>query len=165
MSETLTLSEAAQRAGVSRSTIRRRHEAGKFPNAHLDGGEWRIPIEDLEDAGLVHRAAYSVTTLGPMRVDPGIPGYGPMPAHPAQSEPAQRPPDAQPTAREHELLAQIAHEREGRLVAEAIAHERGLALADFRSRAIESAPERTNAPRAIEARGARWWDRVRALPG
>jgi hypothetical protein len=47
-----TLSDAAQRVGVSRSTLRRRREQGSFPNAYRDAaGQWRIPIEDLLAAG------------------------------------------------------------------------------------------------------------------
>lgn len=49
----LTMSEAAEQCVVSRSTIRRRQEAGDFPNAYKDGeGAWRIPIRDLQLAGL-----------------------------------------------------------------------------------------------------------------
>ena len=49
----LTLSEAAEACGVSRSTIRRKHEAGEFPNAYKAGpigdqignvGEILIPV-------------------------------------------------------------------------------------------------------------------------
>lgn len=48
-----TLTEAVQRTGASRSTIRRYREAGKFPNAYKDtAGTWRFPLEDLLAVGL-----------------------------------------------------------------------------------------------------------------
>lgn len=48
-----TLSEAAERTGVSRSTMRRYREQGKLPNAYKDtDGLWRVPLEDLLAAGL-----------------------------------------------------------------------------------------------------------------
>jgi len=49
----LTLSEAAQRAGVSRSTIRRLRERGQFPGARkADGAGWLVTVGDLRRAGL-----------------------------------------------------------------------------------------------------------------
>jgi predicted DNA-binding transcriptional regulator AlpA len=48
-----TLTEAVERTGASRSTIRRYREAGKFPNAYKDtAGVWRFPLEDLLAVGL-----------------------------------------------------------------------------------------------------------------
>ncbi|MCD9904473.1 helix-turn-helix domain-containing protein [Streptomyces sp. MT29] len=48
----LTQREAAAACGVSRSTIRRRREAGDLPNAVQDEGRgWLIPVEDLLAAG------------------------------------------------------------------------------------------------------------------
>jgi predicted DNA-binding transcriptional regulator AlpA len=48
-----TLTEAVERTGASRSTIRRYREAGKFPNAYKDtAGTWRFPLEDLLAVGL-----------------------------------------------------------------------------------------------------------------
>jgi DNA-binding transcriptional MerR regulator len=48
-----TITEAVERTGASRSTIRRYRDAGKFPNSYKDsGGAWRFPIEDLLAAGL-----------------------------------------------------------------------------------------------------------------
>ncbi len=48
-----TLKDAAQRCGVSFSTIRRRREEGSFPNAYkTTDGEWRVPVEDLLAVGL-----------------------------------------------------------------------------------------------------------------
>lgn len=48
-----TLSEAAERTGASRSTIRRYRETGKFPNAYKGTDkQWRVPVEDLLASGL-----------------------------------------------------------------------------------------------------------------
>jgi predicted DNA-binding transcriptional regulator AlpA len=48
-----TLTEAVQRTGASRSTLRRYLDAGKFPNAYKDTSKaWRFPLEDLLAAGL-----------------------------------------------------------------------------------------------------------------
>jgi predicted DNA-binding transcriptional regulator AlpA len=48
-----TLTEAVQRTGISRSTLRRYLDAGKFPNAYKDTSKaWRFPLEDLLAAGL-----------------------------------------------------------------------------------------------------------------
>ena len=48
-----TLTEAVARTGVSRSTLRRYLDAGKFPSAYKDSSNaWRFPLEDLLAAGL-----------------------------------------------------------------------------------------------------------------
>lgn len=47
-----TISEIAQRCGVSKSTVRRYREAERFPNAWKDEAQqWRIPLEDLLAVG------------------------------------------------------------------------------------------------------------------
>lgn len=74
-----TLSEAAERTGVSRSTLRRYREGGKFPNAYkaIDG-QWKIPMEDLLAAGL--------------RVsDPALGAPAEQAVPPAQSMPTEQP--------------------------------------------------------------------------
>ncbi len=50
----LSLSEAAQACGVSRSTIRRYREAERFPDAFQAGDDqaWHIPVDNLIAAGL-----------------------------------------------------------------------------------------------------------------
>lgn len=52
---TYTITEAADAAGVARSTIRRALDRGDFPNAAQDDDDprspWRIPTGDLEAAG------------------------------------------------------------------------------------------------------------------
>lgn len=48
-----TLTEAVQRTGASRSTLRRYQAAGKFPHAYKDSSNaWRFPLEDLLAVGL-----------------------------------------------------------------------------------------------------------------
>ena len=48
-----TLSESAQHCSVSRSTVRRYRETGKFPNAVKDPERgWIVPVGDLLAAGL-----------------------------------------------------------------------------------------------------------------
>lgn len=47
-----TIAEAAERCGVSRSTVRRYRESGRFPNAYKDPfGVWKIPLPDLLAVG------------------------------------------------------------------------------------------------------------------
>lgn len=46
------IGEAAERCGVSRSTVRRYRESGRFPSAFKDTtGAWKIPLEDLLAVG------------------------------------------------------------------------------------------------------------------
>jgi len=48
----LTLSEAAQRCGVSRSTVRRALDRGELPGAVQDSRKvWRVPVSALTAAG------------------------------------------------------------------------------------------------------------------
>jgi Helix-turn-helix domain len=60
--QTVTIAEAAQLCGVSTSTIRRYLRGGRFPGARQDPspvpgqpGHWRIPTDDLLQAGLDRR--------------------------------------------------------------------------------------------------------------
>ena len=62
----LTIREAASAVGVNSRTIRRRLAAGAFPGAYKDTDPtqpgavvWRIPVEELEAAGLVPGGLYS----------------------------------------------------------------------------------------------------------
>lgn len=76
------LGEAAERCGVSRSTVRRYREQGKFPNAFKDSsGAWKIPLEDLLAVGW-------------------------KPNAPAQSEPVSVPPEPVPE-RHNERVAEL----------------------------------------------------------
>lgn len=68
-----TLSEAAERTGASRSTIRRYRETGKFPNAYKGTDkQWRVPIEDLLASGLTlsgQAQVEQVTTLSEQPIE------------------------------------------------------------------------------------------------
>lgn len=153
----LTLSEAANMCAVSRSTIRRRHEAGDFPNAYKTGPDnaWRIPVTDLLAAGL----------------NPG------RPSPPDEvSEPDERSRAETVTLPRSDLDAlheQLVAERLRAAVAEARLSERGQtvdalkeALSEARQRAIEAAPALKNDAvvdvREVEPAGGRrrsWWGR------
>lgn len=119
----LTLSQAADAAGVARTTIRRALDAGRFPQAKRDadlngpgGGAWRVPVDDLLAAGF---------RLG-------------RPAPPEQAQDsgtdglAQTRGIAADQAEIAVLRAELAATRERAAVAEALAGERLRSLADMR---------------------------------
>lgn len=60
MRSDLTLTAAATACRVSRDVMRRRLDAGRFPNAHRDpdrpGRPWLVPVADLVAAGLTPEA-------------------------------------------------------------------------------------------------------------
>jgi excisionase family DNA binding protein len=99
----LTLAEAATRAGVSQKTLQRRIAAGRLPGAHRDsGGRWLIPDDTIA----------TEFPLGGSRqdTDPEV--------------------NAMQVEIEH-LREQLAEERRGRAVAEAIAAERERAIEEL----------------------------------
>lgn len=49
----LTIREAADKAGVAKSTVTRKRSGGDFPRAQLVEGVWKIPVGDLLEAGLL----------------------------------------------------------------------------------------------------------------
>lgn len=129
---TFTLVQAAAATGVSRMTIRRHLDAGRFPNAVQDrvsagGGlpPWRIPLGDLLAAGL---------TVDPASMtEPNRPSWLPTPATPeATTEVIARLREelgahkaiAAERARMIELLSQQAAELR-QVLAEALATQRG----------------------------------------
>jgi Helix-turn-helix domain len=77
-----TLSEAADRCGVSRSTVRRYRENGKFPNAFkTPGGEWKVPLPDLLAVG------WKPTGPEPEQAQPEqVSAPGGQPSEPAMAE-------------------------------------------------------------------------------
>jgi hypothetical protein len=116
----LTITEAAQAAGVDRRTIRHRLDNGDLPHANReDGGEgpWRIPVDDL--------LAVTRTVLSIPARTAQCRRRAPTPcAHPAQCAPGHRPracPTPPAPAPDSDELAQW---RERALVAEALATER-----------------------------------------
>lgn len=129
----MTLTEAADACGVSRSTIKRR--LGEFGHAYQDAaGSWRVPVSDLLGAGLklrprpVTEATESVT----QGHDPGQNG--------AELD--------QVRAEVQRLAIDLAHERAARQVAEARAAAYAENLADLRHavRAITGPPVAPEAP-------------------
>jgi hypothetical protein len=110
----LTVTQAAQATCVDRRTIRRRVDAGDFPNAHRktgkdgpDSGPWLIPMSDLLAAGL---------SLQPTEHD------GPPTDQPATGSDSEK-----------SLRLALAEAVKRAEVAEAIAAERAAALADVRA--------------------------------
>ncbi len=104
----LTITEAAEAAGVDRRTIRRRLDNGDLPHAwREDGGAgaWRIPVHDLLAAGLRLHAPTPAT---------------PPPGAPHDTARGQVTPPPAPAPDPDEL----AQWRERALVAEALAAER-----------------------------------------
>jgi hypothetical protein len=124
----LTLTEAADACGVSRSTIKRR--LPEFANARQDdSGSWRVPVSDLLGAGLKLRPRPETRTNG--QVSQG-------------HDPAQNGADlAQAKARIETLTAELADERTARQVAEVRATAYAAHLDDMRLalRAISGPPQ------------------------
>jgi hypothetical protein len=69
-----TITETADRCGVSRSTVRRYRETGKFPNAFkTTTGEWKIPLPDLLAVGWKPNGASPEPDLGSPAGQPAAP--------------------------------------------------------------------------------------------
>jgi hypothetical protein len=147
----LSISELAAATGRDRRTVDRWIKSGRFVGAHMvdtpTGQAWRVPVAEVVAAGLTLHAP-----SGP-------------------DEPAPKPAAL-------DALAQLVAERDDwkarALVAEAVAEERGAALADLRRLVapITAAPigtgephDRTTAgpipepPAGAGDRRARWWRR------
>lgn len=153
-----TLTEAAQQCSVSRSTIRRYRESGKFPNAEKQNGQWVIPVSDLIAAGL----------------NPGQPN--PPDEQPNESGESSAPEQGDQAQEIAELRAQLAIEQAHRQAAEQIAAERERSLNDLRQalRMIEpprqvfseksakpSQPQQPSTPQNSEtAKSESWWKRL-----
>ena len=147
----LTITQAAEAAQVSRVTIRRYLEGGRFPGAEQARRgkvtEWRIPIEDLLAAGLRLNA----------------------PTKPDQaSGPAAAPAlvDGELAAEVERLRRELADERARRQVAEAVADERARALDDFRMvfRALPPAPDPEPAAPTADRRRRRLFGQAQQRP-
>lgn len=96
-----SISEAAERCGVSRSTVRRYREAGRFPSAFKDtAGGWMIPLPDLLAVGWKPNA--------------------PEP-EPALSQPSEQPSSPALEERIRELEQALSSERAARESAESLA--------------------------------------------
>lgn len=130
----LTLTEAADACGVSRSTMKRR--LPEFENARQDdSGSWRVPVSDLLGAGLKLRPRPETRAN-----DDVIQGH----------DLGQNGADlVQARARIDALTAELAAERTARKVAEAELRRADQNLEDFRlSLRVISGPVR--APEAVE---------------
>jgi len=151
-----TLSEAAQHCSVSRSTVRRYRETGKFPNAVKDPERgWIVPVGDLLAAGL----------------RPGR--SAPLSEH-AQSEDD---PARDLAQRIQQLETQLTVERAQRAAVEQVAAERERSLVDLRAalRMLDAGPTRPEpvppvpvvspgpepTPSVLPAARPRWWRRNR----
>lgn len=123
----LTLTAAAEACGVSRRTIRRRLDAGHFPNAWQEsGGVRRVPVVDLIAAGLHPNASRPVTE--------------------PSTEPTSSTPPSEPSELSR-LRSELEDWKRRAEIAEAVAAERADALADARLalRALTApAPEPTS---------------------
>lgn len=135
----LTITEAARAAGKHRNSIRRRLDAGQFPNAQKNPvGVVEIPVEDLLAAGLELN----------------------RPAPPAPAVQAHETPEVD---RLREQVQELEHRAE---LAEALASERERALDDLRValRALgPGEPTLTPAPVGVtQPPRRRWpWTRTR----
>ncbi|MFB7983800.1 helix-turn-helix transcriptional regulator [Streptomyces vinaceus] len=146
----LTQREAAAACGVSRTTIRRRREAGDLPNSVQDAERgWMVPVDDLLAAGFRLNA--------PAPADPAT-GAEAGPADPAGAggqDPAALRAELDRIRAEHALA--LAEARFGQQLAEAEAGhlrvqlaERGARIEDLQRAvaALTPAPERAALTRA-----------------
>ncbi|MGX1226881.1 helix-turn-helix domain-containing protein [Streptomyces ambofaciens] len=150
----LTQREAATACGVSRTTIRRRREAGELPGAVLDDDRgWLIPVEDLLAAG------FRLNAPAP----PEEKGVGDPASAGTQQDTA--PEDSAAALRtelerlRHEHALALAEERGARQLAEAEARhlqarlqERGDHIEDLQRAlaALTPAPDRAAIPRPTQ---------------
>ncbi|MGW2586244.1 helix-turn-helix transcriptional regulator [Streptomyces virginiae] len=143
----LTQREAATACGVSRTTIRRRREAGDLPNAFQDPDRgWMVPVDDLLAAGFRLNAPAPPDPPAPAEAGPPAPdGNGQDPAVPRAELDRIR--------AEHALA--LAEARFGQQLAEAEAEhlrvqlaERGARITDLQKAvaALTPAPERPALP-------------------
>ncbi|MBQ0891332.1 helix-turn-helix domain-containing protein [Streptomyces sp. RM72] len=147
----LTQREAATACGVSRTTIRRRREAGELPGAVLDDDRgWLIPVEDLLAAGFRLNAPAPPEEKG--AGDPA-PAGTPQGTAPEDSAAALR---TELERLRHEHALALAEERGARQLAEAEARhlqarleERGAHIEDLQRAlaALTPAPDRAAIPR------------------
>lgn len=144
----LSLREAASACGVSRTTIRRRREAGDLPNAVQDPRRgWVIPVEDLLAAGFRLNAPAPAEDGAEAPVSAA--GRGVVPADGGGQGAAALRAELARIRAEHELA--LAHAEYGQKLAEAEAKhlrvqlaERGERIADLQRAvaALAPAPER-----------------------
>lgn len=144
----LTQREAADACGVSRTTIRRRREAGELPGSVLDDDRgWLIPVDDLLAAGFRLHAPAPPDQAGPEEATAGA-GQADGPGEAAELR-------AELERLRHETQLLLTQEQHARALAEAEARhlkerldERAGHIADLQKAlaAITPAPERLAIP-------------------
>jgi len=140
--------EAARICRVSTATVRRARVAGRLEGVKADGAGWLIPIPALVAAGLLDRVS-PPDTVTPPSLTPDT-----TPLHVTLAEMS-------------DLRDRLAAAERRAAVAEAIAEERALALADLRTsmRLIAAAPApASKPPESVEVETRRpWWSRRRPV--
>lgn len=160
----LTIAQAIEQFNLSRTTVRRSIENGKFPHATKDEqGRWKIPVDDLVAAGVMPRK----TWLNERAHEGGRPAHNEQahdvltPAHSLQSLVATE--LAHPhNEHAHELAhrdtriaqleAELNAEKRLREAAETNANDLRTAL-----RMIEATPN--TPPHSAPTHRRRWWQR------
>lgn len=145
----LTIAQVVEQFEMSRATVRRGIESGKFPGASKDEqGRWLVPVDALVAAGIKARKTWlsEVATGVATELAHELAHPAHMTADPIQNQVA--------TELAH-LRNELAHERAQREAAERIAQERLDHIASLNTalRAIEAArpePQRRS-----------WWSRAR----
>ncbi|MEV7659886.1 helix-turn-helix domain-containing protein [Streptomyces anulatus] len=153
----LTQREAATACGVSRTTIRRRREAGDLPGAVQDESRgWLIPVEDLLAAGLRLNAPAGPDVPAADSAAAGTGGHHQDHGHGQGDDVAGLRAELERVRQEHALA--VAEERHGRELAEAEAVHlraqlgaRAEHIADLQQalRALTPAPVRTELPPSV----------------
>lgn len=126
-----TMREAAQVAGVSVSTLRRRRDDLVAAGAVIDPAGWQVPITALIAAGLLPgEGQHHTPTTGTPQTHPGP---GPSVASSGQGSAAQHQHELRRLQeRVQELVEEVGHWRRRAEVAEARAEERGRSLETLR---------------------------------
>lgn len=162
----LTLAQIVEQFEISRATLRRGIESGRFPHAKKDPqGRWVVPVDDLIAAQVKGRKTW---------LNEGAHERAHEGGHPAHNEYAQGahiPPDPTVSAVASELAQlknELAHERAHREAAERIAEERQKHIETLNTalRMLESAPPSQPEPTVIRESNngdkpsrRRWWQR------
>lgn len=162
----LTLAQIVEQFEVSRATLRRGIESGRFPHAEKDTqGRWVVPVDDLIAAQVKGRKTWLNEGTHERAHE------GSHPAHDEHAQGAHIPPD--PTVSEvaselAHLKNELAHERAHREAAERIAEERQKHIETLNTalRMLESAPRPQPDPAVIsnskngeKSIRRRWWQR------
>lgn len=143
----LTLAQIVEQFEISRATLRRGIESGRFPHAKKDPqGRWVVPVDDLIAAQVKGRKTW---------LNEGA-HEGGHPAHDEHAQGAHIPSDPSVSAVASELAQlknELAHERAQKEAAQQLADERGKHIETLNTalKMIEAAPGK--APRR------RWWQR------